>query len=353
MIKIKVSLQERSYPILIGEGIANGLGFEIKRYITTKKIMVITNYTVNELYGKKVIEALSKNGFSVCSVAVPNGEKYKNIEQAKRIYQECIKNKLHKDSCIIALGGGVVSDLAGFIAATYMRGIPLVNMPTTLVGQIDAAIGGKTGIDFMAKNIIGSFYQPKLVFIDTAFLRTLPEREIKNGLAEIIKYAIVKDTGLFRFLEGNKEKILNLGMNILTNIVSKCCSIKARIVEKDEKENNLRAILNYGHTIGHAIEKVSDYSVSHGEAVAIGMIIESKIARILGLLDEKQEKRIDNLIKDYKLIVGMSLKKEEILDALQFDKKITKEKIRFILPVKIGKVCVTNIPERIIRQALY
>ena len=353
MIKIKVNLGERSYPILIGDGITSRVCLEIKRHIKCKKIMVITDHTVNGLYWGRVAEILRKNDFSVCLTVIPDGENYKNIEQVKKIYNECINNNLHRDDCVIALGGGVISDLAGFVAATYMRGISIINMPTTLVGQADAAIGGKTGINFEAKNIVGSFYQPKLVLIDTNFLKTLPEKGIKNGLAEIIKYAIIKDARLFRFLEENKEKILNLDRNILTNIISRCCSIKARIVEKDEKEKNLRAILNYGHTIGHAIEKVSDYSVPHGEAVAHGMIIESKIARMLGLLDEKQEKRIDDLIKDFELIGGMSLKREEILNALQFDKKMTKDKSRFILPVKIGKVCATDVPEEIIRQALF
>lgn len=353
MIKIKVNLQERSYPILIGDGITKGLGFEIKKHIKSKKVMVITNHTVNELCGKKVIETLRKNDFSVYLTVIPDGENYKNIEQVKKICSECVKNNLHRDDCIIALGGGVVSDLAGFVAATYMRGISLINMPTTLVGQVDAAIGGKTGIDFVAKNIIGSFYQPKLVLVDISFLKTLPEAEIKNGLAEIIKYAIIKDAGLFKFLERNREKIMKLDKNSLLKIISRCCMIKAKIVEKDEKESNVRVILNYGHTIGHAIEKVSKYKIPHGKAVAIGMMIEARIAKLLNLLNEKQEKRIDNLIKDYSPIVGMNLKRGEILDALQFDKKIIKEKVRFILPVKIGKVCVTNVPERMIRQALY
>ncbi len=352
MIKIKVNLKERSYPILTGHEFVDKIGFEIKKCINTKKIMLVTNTTVNKLYARKVIELLKKEGFSVYLASIPDGEKYKNIEQIKIIYKECIKNKLHRDSCIIALGGGVISDLAGFAAATYMRGIPLVNIPTTLVGQVDAAIGGKTGINFEAKNIIGSFYQPKLVLIDINFLKTLPEAEIKNGLAEIIKYAIIKDANLFRFLERNKQKIMELDKNSLLKVISRCCLIKARIAEKDEKENNVRAILNYGHTIGHAIERVSNYKVSHGGGVAMGMIIEAKTARLLDLVSEKQERRIMQLIKKYDLIGNMHLKKKSILKTIGLDKKILNEKIRLILPIKIGKVCIANVPVAIIERAL-
>lgn len=352
MKKIMVNLGERRYPILIGDGIANRLGFEIKRHIKCKKIMIITNHVVNELYGKRVVEILRKDDFSVCLTIIPDGENYKNIERVKKIYNECINNNLHRDDCIIALGGGVISDLAGFAAATYMRGISLINMPTTLVGQVDAAIGGKTGINFEAKNIVGSFYQPKLALIDINFLKTLPEAEIKNGLAEIIKYAIIKDAGLFDLLGRNREKIMKLDKNSLLKIISRCCLIKARIIEKDEKENNVRAILNYGHTIGHAIEKVSEYKIPHGKAVAIGMIIEARIAKLLNLLDEKQEKKITELIKKYGLIGEMQIKKKDILKAIELDKKILNEKIRFVLPTKIGKVCITSVPAIITEKAL-
>lgn len=352
MIRINVNLGERSYPILIGHGIADKLNPLINGYIKSKKIMLITNTTVNKLYGKKVIEQLRKGGFSVYLIVTPDGEKYKNIEQAKIIYKECIKNKMHRDSCIISLGGGVISDLAGFAAATYMRGIDLINIPTTLIGQIDAAIGGKTGINFEAKNIIGSFHQPKAVVVDTTFLKTLPQKEIKNGVSEIIKYAVIKDKKLFRFLERNKEQIIGLDNKVLINIISRCCLIKTRIVEKDEKEQGIRVILNYGHTVGHAIEKVSKYNIPHGEAVAIGMIKESNIAKLLGILDKKQQEKIENLIKGYSLAEDIKIKKREILEAIQIDKKAIKEKIRFVLPSKIGRVCVTAVPLQMIEKVL-
>jgi 3-dehydroquinate synthase len=352
MIKIKVNLGERSYPILIGHGLIDALGFEIAKYLKNKKFMLITDSNVNKLYSKRLMNSLKENGLSVNLAVIPAGEKYKDIEQAKIIYKECIKNNLHRDSSIIALGGGVISDLAGFAAATYMRGVPLVNIPTTLVGQVDAAIGGKTGINFEAKNIIGSFYQPKLVIIDPNFLKTLPEAEIKNGLVEIIKYSIIKDAKLFRFLERNKQKIMELDKNSLLKVISRCCLIKARIVEKDEKENNVRAILNYGHTIGHAIERVSNYKIPHGKAVAIGMINEAKIARMLDLLDEKQERRIIELISKYNLVEDMQFKKRDILKAVGLDKKVLNEKIRFVLPTRIGKVCITNVPVEIMERAL-
>ncbi len=352
MIKIKVNLGERSYPILIGHGLIDDLGFEIAKYFKNKKFMLITDANVNKLYAQKVMNSLKENGISASLAVIPNGEKYKNIEQAKIIYKECIKNEMHRDSGIIALGGGVISDLAGFAAATYMRGVPLVNIPTTLVGQIDAAIGGKTGINFEAKNIIGSFYQPKLVIIDPNFLKTLPEGEIKNGLAEIIKYSVIKDANLFRFLERNKQKIMELDKNSLLKVISRCCLIKARIAEKDEKENNIRAILNYGHTIGHAIERISDYKIPHGKAVAIGMMKEAKIARMLELLDEKQERKIIELLSKYNLAEDMQFNKKDILKAIGLDKKILNAKIRFVLPVKIGKVCMTPVSRDIIGRAL-
>lgn len=352
MIKIKVNLGERSYPILIGHGLIDALGFEIAKYVKNKKFMLITDSNVNKLYSERVINSLKENGLSVNLVVIPAGEKYKNIEQAKKIYKECIKNELHRDSSIIALGGGVISDLAGFAAATYMRGVPLVNIPTTLVGQTDAAIGGKTGINFEAKNIIGSFYQPKLVIIDPNFLKTLPEAEIKNGLAEIVKYSVIKDANLFGFLERNKQKIMELDKNSLLKVISRCCLIKARIAGKDEKENSVRAILNYGHTIGHAIERISDYKIPHGKAVAIGMAKEAKIARMLGLLDEKHERRITELISKYNLAEDIQIKKNDILNAVGLDKKVLNEKIRFVLPVKIGKVCITNVPIEIMEGVL-
>lgn len=352
MKKIMVNLGERSYPVLIGCGIVDKIGLEIEKYIKCKKIMLVTNSKVNRLYRKKILEPLKKLGLTLYFLVIPDGEEYKNIRVVEKIYKECAKNSLHRDSCIIALGGGVISDMAGFAAATYMRGINLVNIPTSLVGQVDAAIGGKTGINFEAKNIIGSFYQPKLVLIDINFLKTLPEKEIKNGLAEIIKYAIIKDVKLFRFLEKNREKIISLDKDYLMKIIYKCCLIKAKIIEKDEKENNLRVILNYGHTIGHAIEKVSNYKVQHGEAVASGMIVENRIAKQINLLGEKEEKRIENLIERYGLVNEINLKKEDILEATKFDKKVASEKIRFVLPMKIGKVCVSNVPVEIVKRAL-
>lgn len=345
-------LGKRSYPILIGYKYINQLGSGIKKYLKNKKIMIITDNNVNKLYGKKVTECLKSNGYSVYLTAMPNGEKYKNIEQTKRIYKECIKHNLHRDSCIIALGGGVVSDLAGFVAATYMRGLPLINIPTTLIGQVDAAIGGKTAINFQAKNIIGSFYQPKIVIIDTVFLQTLPQKEIRNGLAEIIKYAVIKDAKLFEFLERNEKEIIKLNKNCLIKIISECCKIKTEIVEKDERENNLRKILNFGHTIGHAIETTSNYKIDHGEAIAIGIAVETKIARLLNLLDEKQEKTIKDLIKKYNPLIKINLKKEKILEAIQFDKKNVNDEINFALPIKIGKISFVNVPINIITKAL-
>lgn len=352
MIRIKVNLGERSYPVFIGDRIADRLNPLIRRYIKSKKIMLVTNTVVNKLYAKKVRQSLRKCGLSVSTVVLPDGEKYKNIEEAKKIWKQFIKNKLHRDSCIIALGGGVISDLVGFAASTYMRGINLINVPTTLIGQIDAAIGGKTGINFEAKNIIGSFYQPKLVLIDINFLKTLPEKEIKNGLAEIIKYAIISDANLFKFLERKKQKLIQLDKNSLLKVITICCLIKARIVEEDEKEKNIRVILNYGHTIGHAIEKVSIYKIPHGEAVAVGMIKEAKIAKLLGILDKRQEKKIEHLIKKYSLARDIKIRKREILAAIQIDKKVINEKVRLVLPRKIGRVRITNTPLKIIEKEL-
>ena len=253
---------------------------------------------------------------------------------------------LGRDSCIIALGGGVVGDLAGFAAATYMRGIPYIQVPTTLLAMVDSSIGGKVGVDTLhAKNAIGAFYQPKKVIIDLNFIKTLPKNEIANGLAEIIKQALIKDKNFFHFLEKNIDKILSYDLYILKQTIKRSCEIKASIVMQDEREKGIRKILNYGHTIGHAIESALNYKISHGQAIAIGMSYAAKLSAKLGFLHEGSVIRQNNLLEYIGLPHKLShhkLKPRKILEHIQYDKKIINGKINFVLLNSIGDVIISD-----------
>lgn len=340
MQKIRVELGERSYNIIIDSHILDGIGEKLKGFEFSPPIAIISNPTVYGLYGERVQVSIKNAGFDTITVIIPDGEEYKDLLWAQHIYGELLKHGLDRASTLIALGGGVIGDITGFVASTYMRGIAFIQVPTTLLAQVDSSVGGKTGVNHrLGKNMIGTFYQPKLVWIDVDTLKTLPRRELLAGLAEVIKYGVIWDEGLFKFLDDNKDRVLNLDRDALTHIIKRSCEIKAEVVSKDEKEMGLRAILNYGHTIGHAIETATGYTrYLHGEAVAIGMHLEARLSLMLNFIDGNQAARIKTLIDSYGLPSEMpvDININSILSSMQLDKKAVAGELKFILPEKIG-----------------
>ena len=358
MKKIKVNLSERSYDILIGSGVIKKLPQFIKSINFNGPVVIITDKIVASKTSRimgPVFKSLANNVFRI---VVPATEKAKSMKVFQDVSQKISrKTKTHKP-LIIALGGGVVGDLAGFVAATYRRGVSLVQIPTTLLAQVDSSMGGKVGVDIPeAKNLIGAFYQPKCVLMDPGFLKSLPHRQLRNGLAEIIKYGIIAKGGLFAFLEENIKKLLSLDKKVVEKVIYECASIKARVVEKDELDvKDIRIALNFGHTLGHAIEAASGYSkrYNHGESVAIGMLLASEIAMRLDMMKEKDVIRIKDLIKKAGLptqVRATSVK--EIMNSYGYDKKFTTGANRFVLPKRIGSVeVVEDIPSILIITAL-
>ncbi|MFZ5906481.1 MAG: 3-dehydroquinate synthase [Nitrospirota bacterium] len=340
MEKIRVQLGERSYDIVLGNSILDGIGEELRAFHLSPKIAMVSNPTVLPLYGKQVSDSIRDAGFELLTVTVPDGEEHKNLDTLRQVYNELLRFRLDRKSALIALGGGVVGDLAGFAASTYMRGIPYIQIPTTLLAQVDSSVGGKTGVDHeLGKNMIGAFWQPRLVWIDGDTLKTLPERQFRAGLAEVIKYGVIADRELFAFLEENTERVMNLEPEAVIRIIRRSCEIKAGVVAEDERESGLRAILNFGHTIGHALETVTGYTrFLHGEAVAIGMHLEARLAVRLGLIPEDQAVRIQNLIQAYGLPADKpgDVKEQSLFLSMQLDKKAVAGELKFILPREIG-----------------
>ncbi|MCG6552750.1 MAG: 3-dehydroquinate synthase [Candidatus Magnetominusculus sp. LBB02] len=347
MSALTVDLGERSYEILIESGAVASLGEKLAALGFNKKIAIVSNKTVFDIYGKPVTKSLEKAGLNeVFPVLIPDGEQYKDLKHVEYVLNEIFTMGLDRKSAVIALGGGVVGDLTGFAASIYMRGIALIQVPTTLLSQVDSSVGGKTGVNnSFGKNMIGTFYQPRFVCIDTDTLKTLPERELLAGIAEVIKYGIIKDPALFRFLKDNKEKILSQDTAALKHIIHTSCAIKADVVSKDEREAGLREILNYGHTAGHALETVTQYTqFLHGEAVAWGMYAEAKIAAAMSLLSKEALVEIKTLIEGYGLPVSIpkDIDIRQLIETMFYDKKTVAGAIKFILPSKIGTVEIRN-----------
>ncbi|MDJ0732148.1 MAG: 3-dehydroquinate synthase [Crocosphaera sp.] len=341
---IHVTLPHTNYNIVISPNSLEYLGEHLTSLHLGQKILVISNPEIFKNYGETVINSLNKAGFKVFYHLIPAGETYKTLESISDVYDIALKHRLERSSTLLALGGGVVGDMTGFAAATWLRGINFVQVPTSLLAMVDASIGGKTGVNHpQGKNLIGAFYQPRLVFIDPMVLKTLPIREFRAGMAEVIKYGVIWNQGLFEQLETEKslDSLDNLNLEIIQEIITKSCQAKVDVVSQDEKEAGLRAILNYGHTIGHAIESLTGYSqINHGEAVAIGMVAAGKIAVKLGMWSEEKTQRQEKLIKKASLPVTVdnNLKSQEIVESLQLDKKVKAGKVRFILPTDIGQV---------------
>lgn len=350
-ITVKIT-EDKEYKIYIEKGILNNLGEHLSMAIKNKRVIVITNSLVNSLYGTKLLSVLRKDGFNSDLIEVPDGEKYKTLSTAKYLYDELLKMKADRTTTLIALGGGVIGDLTGFVAATYMRGLPLVHIPTTLLAQVDSSIGGKVAVDHpLAKNIIGSFYQPKAVYTDPEVLQTLSDKDIKNGMVEAIKIAVIKSPVFFKWLEKNIDQLLKKHKDLLYEVVKEAVSLKADIVLKDPREGGLRKILNFGHSIGHVLEVEAGYQdLNHGEAVALGMLIETKIARNRGMCSEEFVEKIKRILSFPPSSLSFPRKRESIFkliknldynqiwETLALDKKNSQGKVIFILPEAMGKV---------------
>ncbi len=344
MRKVRVGLGSNSYDICIGPGLLTQTGQQLKEIGFSDKVVVITDPAVKTLFGNSLRQNLTSDGFEITILEVPEGEEQKSLDTAGRLYQELTNAYTERTTPILALGGGVIGDLAGFVAATYLRGVPLIQIPTTLLAQVDSSIGGKVAVNHgQLKNRIGAFYQPRLVISDISTLKTLPAREISDGLAEIIKSAVIGDTEFFVFLEKNLDKVKSLDDGALEEVVFRSAKIKAEVVEKDEKDLGIRNILNYGHTVGHALETVSDFRVGHGEAVAIGMLAAGRISNRLGILGKDELIRLDSIIKRAGLPIEIPrLETEKIIQTMRHDKKILGGKIKFVLPKAIGSVFITD-----------
>lgn len=358
MASVSVRLGERSYIVAFEKSLER-LPRELKRLDLGTDAAVITNSKVKSLFGKRVGNSLKKAGLNAKFLLVPDSEKAKSLKEAMRLLASLSRmDGKGKRLCVVALGGGVVGDLGGFAASAYRRGIPYIQIPTTLLAQVDSSIGGKVAVDLPeGKNLVGSFYQPKLVYSNISFLKNLSGRDFASGLAEVIKYAVITDPALFDYLEDNRQKILKRDLCALLEIVRKCAKIKAKIVSKDEREKrSIRTILNYGHTIGHAIEAAQGYSsaYSHGEAIGLGMIAAARISQRLGIFSAKDFSRIERLISDFSLPIN--LRKADIgkiVRSLSYDKKFIRGINRFVLPVRIGKVVIREgIPESVVREEI-
>jgi len=339
-VNIKGS-KPKSYNILIGNKLFNTLAQELKNSELAYRYAVISDSNVSKLYFNELQEAFEKEGLDSLLITIPAGEKSKSRVNKDLIEDTMLQNKMARDSAIIALGGGVVGDIAACVASTYNRGIPYIQYPTSLVACVDSSIGGKTAIDTKhGKNLIGTFYQPEKVYIDLNTLTTLKKKEITEGLAEVIKYGIIYDSEFFDYISDNISKIFKYDLDVLNKIVKRSCEIKGFVVENDEKESNLRKILNFGHTVGHAVELLSNYSISHGNAISIGMIIEAEIAVKSSILKRESAEMIYEIFKSAGLPTELksSVDRSRIFETMKLDKKARKGNIEFTLPKHIGEM---------------
>ncbi len=355
---VNVPLGSRSYRILIGHGLLARLGAECQKLKLGSRCAVITDTNVAPLYAKAVLRALAQAGFEAVLIKVPAGETAKCLKTVEACYDQLARHRLERKSFVVALGGGVVGDLAGFVAATYLRGVAFVQVPTTLLAQVDSSVGGKVGVNLSAgKNLVGAFYQPRLVLCDLDTFNTLPAREYRAGLAEVIKYGIIRDAALFEQLERDLPAVLRRDPKTLAEVITRCCEIKAEVVGKDETEGGLRAILNFGHTIGHALENISGYGkYLHGEAISIGQVAAAKLSALLAGLPVKDAARIRALFARAGLPVAVKLsasRNKKLLAAMRLDKKVTGGEIKFVLAKRIGKVVWGQaVPSDLIEEAL-
>ncbi|MBT8090115.1 MAG: 3-dehydroquinate synthase [Gammaproteobacteria bacterium] len=348
MKTINVDLGDRSYPIIIGRGLMNG-NFDLADYVDGPDCLVVSNETVAPLYLDKLRQNLA--GRNVASISLADGEAFKTLATMQTILDALVASGANRDTTVIALGGGVVGDIAGFAAACYMRGVAFIQVPTTLLAQVDSSVGGKTGVNHeKGKNLVGAFHQPRAVLIDTDTLNTLPLREFRAGLAEVIKHGAICDAAFFAWLESNMAALLGKDPEALAYAIQRSCEIKATVVAEDERETGRRAILNFGHTFGHAIERCLGYGEwLHGEAVAAGMLMAAALSGI----DAADQSRLKNLIAAAGLPTEPPLiARERWLEAMGLDKKVQQKKLRFVLLRSLGEACVSTDYDRDRLQAL-
>jgi 3-dehydroquinate synthase len=354
-ISLNVELGDRSYPIAIGRGLLDDASLLNRHIGGSGKVAIVTNTTVAPLYLDKVAGPLRAAGREVVPIILRDGEEFKNWESLNEVFDALLANKCDRKTTLVALGGGVIGDMTGFAAATYMRGVPFVQIPTTLLAQVDSSVGGKTGINHpLGKNMIGAFYQPRAVIADTATLDTLPARELSAGLAEVIKHGAILDAGFFDWIEANIDKLVARDHAALAHAIARSCEIKADVVTRDEREGGLRAVLNFGHTFGHAIEAGLGYGAwLHGEAVGCGMVMAADLSRRLGLIDDAAVDRVRALVKAAGLpVVAPDLGIERWIELMEVDKKNEGGAIKFILLKPLGSPSITNAPRELLDATL-
>lgn len=355
MKQIQVDLGVRSYPIFIGQNLMSD-GETLSRYLLKKRILIVTNETVAPLYLKQLQATMASFG-EVESVILPDGEQFKDLAHLDSIFTALLQRNYGRDSVLVALGGGVIGDMTGFAAACYQRGVDFIQIPTTLLSQVDSSVGGKTAVNHpLGKNMIGAFYQPQVVLIDTQCLSTLPAREFAAGMAEVIKYGIMWDSDFFQWLEDNVHSLKALDTQALVYAISRCCEIKADVVSQDETEQGVRALLNLGHTFGHAIEAEMGYgNWLHGEAVSAGTVLAAKTAQALGMIDESIVCRIEALFKAFDLPIHApgSMDFDSFIKHMRRDKKVLGGQIRLVLPTQIGQADVfSQVTESTLEQVI-
>ena len=350
---VHVALGTRSYDIRIGSGLLDQVGPTLAQQGFSGKVGLVTDRTLARLYAPSVLRSLKRAGFRTCQVVLPPGERAKTLRGVSAILDELVKARFERGSVLVALGGGVIGDMAGFAASMYVRGIPFVQVPTTLVAQVDSSVGGKTGVNHaLGKNLIGTFHQPRLVLIDTATLGTLPRREWVAGLAEVIKYGMIADEAFFAYQEQHIARILERDPDVVAAIIRRSCEIKADVVAQDEHESDRRRILNYGHTIGHALESLGGYrSLIHGEAVGIGMVQEAHLSQRLGICSEEVVARQRALVREAGLPDELPrVTWSALWGAMQHDKKVVRGEVHCVLPEQVGRVMIAPVREAQVKQ---
>lgn len=344
---VSVALSSRSYQICVGSGLVQGLGDLCAQLPVTPRAVIVTNPVINRLYGARASASLRRAGFRVATIEVPGGERAKSLSQALRLYRAFLRHRMDRRSVVIALGGGVIGDLGGYAAATFLRGLPLIQVPTTLLAQVDSSVGGKVAVNLPeGKNLVGAFHQPSLVVADILTLRSLPPREFRAGLTEVVKHGMIADPELFGYIEDHLEAVLQAEEEPLAFLVRRSCEIKAKVVEQDEREEGLRAILNFGHTVGHAIEAVTGYRrLLHGEAVAIGMVVATALSVRRGLCEDAVLHRLRSLLLRIGLPIMSTISPQMLIKTIGYDKKVKNNIIHFVLTKGIGDVTVSPISD--------
>lgn len=356
MATLTIELGERSYPLHIESGCLDKIGDSLAKNPVGQRYAVVADDNVAALYGQRLMAGLAAAGLTAELFSFPHGEASKNLQTVGELAGRLATRGIDRRDALIALGGGVTGDITGFIASTYKRGVPFVQVPTSLLAQVDSSVGGKTGVDIPeGKNLVGTFYQPAAVFIDISLLSTLPRHELLGGLAEVIKYAIIRDAGFFSYLAQRREEVLTLEAAVMMEVVTTCCRIKAEVVALDEREGGLRRILNYGHTIGHAVEAASEYVINHGFSVSIGMVAAARAASLAGLLDRQTVDEIYKLLIAYGLPVEIpaDLDCQRMKSYLLADKKTVGGRVHFVLPTEIGRTrIVADLDDAIVDRIL-